>query len=231
MPLYALSTIPLIKELSSQSMVQQVWYADDSAAAGSISDIKQWWSALVSHGPSYGYFVNDFKTWLVVKKEAEALARDFFKDSSINITTEGRPYLGAPLGTLSFIHDFVSTKVEHWRSVLSLLSDISSSSPHAAYAAFTHGISNLWLFLCRTTPNICHLLEPLEDLIRSKLIPSLTGRTAPNDLERKLVALPVRLGGLQLISPITLHQEFEASQRLTQPLTSLLTDQSLNFLI
>ena len=52
---------------------------------------------------------------------------------------------------------------------------------------------------------------------------------APNDLERKLFALPVRLGGLQLVSPTTLHREFEASQRLTQPLTSLLTDQSFSF--
>ena len=36
--LYALATVPLIKELSSVN-VQQVWYADDSAAVGSLEDI------------------------------------------------------------------------------------------------------------------------------------------------------------------------------------------------
>ena len=36
--LYALATVPLIKELSSVN-VQQVWYADDSAAVGSVEDI------------------------------------------------------------------------------------------------------------------------------------------------------------------------------------------------
>ena len=99
MPLYALSTVPLIRELSTQSRAKQVWYADDSAAVGAVSDIKQWWDSLLVHGPSYGYHVNNSKTWLVVKPEAEAEARETFLDSQINVTIEGRPYLGAPLGS------------------------------------------------------------------------------------------------------------------------------------
>ena len=87
--------------------------------------------------------MNDSKIWLVAKEEAESAASNLFKDSSINITTEGRPYLGTPIGTASFINEFVFAKMEHWRSVFSLLSDTSSSSLHAAYAAYTHGISNL----------------------------------------------------------------------------------------
>ena len=108
--------------------------------------------------------MNDVKTWLVVNKEAEAQAHVLFKDLRINITTEGLPYLGALIGTLSFIDDFIFTKVEHSSSVLSVLSDLSSFSPHVAYAKLTHGIFNLWLFLSCTTANICHLLEPLGDL-------------------------------------------------------------------
>ena len=41
--------------------------------------------------------------------------------------------------------------------------------------------------------------------------------------------LPVGLGGLQLVSPITLPWEFEASQRLTQPPASIIADQPSNF--
>ena len=42
MPIYALATVPLIRELSTFAMTRQVWYADDSAAAGKISHIRQW---------------------------------------------------------------------------------------------------------------------------------------------------------------------------------------------
>ena len=164
MPLHALSTIPLIEEFSFQSTVLHVWQANDSAAAGFVSDIKQWWSTLVFHGPSYIYFVNDSKTWLVTKEEAESATHELFKNSSINFATEGCLCLEVPLGTGSFINEFVPTKVEHRRSmsVLSQLSDTSTSSPHAGYTAITNGIFNLWPFLCYTTKIF---VEPLESLI------------------------------------------------------------------
>ena len=170
--------------------------------------------------------MNNSKTWLVVKPEAEAEAREVFLDSQINVTTEGRPYLGALLGSQPYIESFVCSKVDQWRSTLSSLVDVASSSPHAAYAAFTHGISSLWTFLCRTTPNICHLLAPLEDLIRTSFIPAFTGRAAPGDQERGLFALPARLGGLALVPPTTLDNEYNASLQLTSPLSSLIVTQS-----
>ena len=64
--LYALATVPLIKELSSVN-VQQVWYADDSAAVGSLEDICQWCDCLLDPCPLYGYFPN-LKIWLLVKE-------------------------------------------------------------------------------------------------------------------------------------------------------------------
>ena len=42
MPLYSISTIHLIKSLSSSSQVQQVWYADDSAAVGTLPTLHKW---------------------------------------------------------------------------------------------------------------------------------------------------------------------------------------------
>ena len=62
MPLYALSIVPLIRELLLVAGTKQVWYADDSAAVGSVSDIKQWWDTLLTRGPSYGYHVNVAKS-------------------------------------------------------------------------------------------------------------------------------------------------------------------------
>ena len=76
-----------------------------------------------------------------------------------------------------------------------MLSEICSSQPHAAYAALTHGLSSKWSFLIRTTPGISHLLQPLDDILRSALIPIMTCRPPPNDVDLSLFALPTRLGG------------------------------------
>ena len=69
MPMYALATIPLIRNLKdSMSDVNQVWYADDASGAGKITRLREWWDQLNSFGPKYGYFTNICKTWLVTKK-------------------------------------------------------------------------------------------------------------------------------------------------------------------
>ena len=59
-PFYALATIPLLQLLLLG--VKQIWYADD--ACGELSD---WWDNLCKLGPSFGYYVNATKTWLVFK--------------------------------------------------------------------------------------------------------------------------------------------------------------------
>ena len=51
-----------------------------------------------------------------------------------------------------------------------------------------------WTYLCRTTPDIGSLLKPVDDALRSVLLPTLTGRPPPSDLQCALFALPVRLG-------------------------------------
>ena len=84
---------------------------------------------------------------------------------------------------------------------LKLLVDVAKIQPHAAFAAFTYGYVHKFSYLCRTAPNAELSLQPLEDSIRSQLIPTLTGQSAPNDSVRKLLGLLARLGGLGLINP------------------------------
>ena len=50
-------------------------------------------------------------------------------------------------------------------------------------------------------PNLSPLLQPLENTIALKFIPSLTGRKDCSEIERELFALPARLGGLGLSNP------------------------------
>ena len=113
-----------------------------------------------------------------------------------------------------------------WCDMLTTLSLISVTHLQAAYAAYTHGFSNLWTFLCRTMSNTSVFMQPLEDILRRKLIPSLTGREAPGDLERRLLALPVRLGGLGLTVPTDHKDEFEHSMSITSALVDLIHSQS-----
>ena len=78
----------------------------------------------------------------------------------------------------------------------------------------------------RTIPNIAAQLEPLEQAIRTQLIPALTEGQHVSEYERQLLALPVRYGGLGLINPCTISDiEFYNSLNLTAELTSAITGQ------
>ena len=70
------------------------------------------------------------------------------------------------------------------------------------------------------------LFQPLEDTIRGKLIPLLTGRAAPGDMVRELLALPPRLGGIGLINPaIALQNELERSVKTCAPVADQIRNQ------
>ena len=230
MPMYALATVPLIQRINVATNLKQVWYADDASAAGSLSSLRDWWKALSSEGPAFGYHANASKTWLLTKEEHLQQAETLFGDTHVNITTRGRPHLGAPLGSEDFISDFVADKVSQWVQQLLLLSDIAKAQPHAAYAALTHGLIHKFSFLCRTTPNTGDHLCQLEDCIRQNLIPALTGRAPPSNLERDILALPARLGGLGITNPTsTSHTEFEASISIASPLCDLIEMQCQDY--
>ena len=90
--------------------------------------------------------------------------------------------------------------------------DVAKTQPHAAYSAYIHGYVHKFSYLCRTVPNVDLILQPLEDCIRSQLIPALTGKAPPNDTDRELLALPARLGGLGIVNTTELSSlEYQAS--------------------
>ena len=182
MPMYALGTIPLINALSDDH-IKQVWYADDATACDRLMDVRRWWDRLVSIGPDFGYFPNPSKTCLIVKDCFYDSAVSIFQDSGVCITAEGKRHLGAALGSSSFVASFVHQKVSLWQQELTTLSDFSVTQPHAAYAAFVHGVVSRWNYLIRCIPNVCEFLLPLEEIIRTKFLPSLTGQCTFSDAE------------------------------------------------
>ena len=113
----------------------------------------------------------------------------------------------------------MNAKVQSWSSGITLLSEIAKSQPHAAFSALTHGLLSKWTYLSRVTPNIGHLLTPLDTVLRMDLLPALTGRPPPNDLECDLFALPARLGGLGIRIPSrNADRELQSSLLITSPL-------------
>ena len=217
MPMYALGILPLIQRSSVDA--NQVWYADD-AVATAVLDLKEWWDNINNFGPSYGYYANAKKSWLVVKEAHYTTALSAFHGTNLNITTTGKPHLGAPLGTQSFVTQYVKDKVDNWVNNVIALSHIATTQPHAAYSAFTHALVHKWTYLARTVPDITRLFQALEG---TKFIPCLTGRAPPNDLERNLLSLPPRLSGLGIRNPTaTSGTEYTASRSVCKPLYNLI---------
>ena len=91
----------------------------------------------------------------------------------------------------------------------------------------TTQVNSRWTFLARTTPNIGNLLQPLEEAIRLKFLPALTGKAAFSDDLRDLLALPVCLGGLGVTDPTCLSDfHHTSSKNVSAPLVSLILEQS-----
>ena len=67
---------------------------------------------------------------------------------------------------------------------------------------------------------------PLENAIRHHFLPSLTGRKAFSDCERRLLALPPRLGGMGVAMPHELAKQQNASSKeVTKDLVVLIEAQ------
>ena len=66
----------------------------------------------------------------------EPVARDLFTDTAVNITLCGRPLLNAPLGSPSYVDQFVCNKVATWSESLLCLVEVANIYPHVAHAAF-----------------------------------------------------------------------------------------------
>ena len=82
---------------------------------------------LESDGPPYGYFVNSVKSWLVVKLEHLASAQAIFSGMGVQISADGRRHLGAAVGSVTFVTEFVSRRVAEWVGEVTRLAEITRS--------------------------------------------------------------------------------------------------------
>lgn len=111
MAMYAIGTRPLLDKLMTvvdPKLCKQVWYADDSASAGKMNEMKKWWDELNSTGPKFGYFPKPSKTILIVKDpEKLELANAIFAHTGIAIDVDGERHLGAAIGNTDFKERYI----------------------------------------------------------------------------------------------------------------------------
>ena len=231
MAMYAIGLSKLQTQIRHEmTEVKQVAYADDLTGAGKIEKLRKWWDLIQEHGPPQGYSPNERKSVLIVKQEYHQVAQQRFRDTDVKITSEGEKHLGAAIGTTEFKEKYVKENVGKWVSEIHSLVEMAKAEPHAAYSAFTFGIKHRWNYLMRTVPNIGHLFDPLEAVIKEKLIPTLAGgrgpRTTHETRDKEIIALPPRLGGLGIPNPRrSADIEHQNSKKLTSMLTRLIVQQ------
>ena len=223
MGVYSLNTVPLINSIDAEDLLQ-IWYADDGNAGGSLEALYEWLSHVMEKGEAYGYHVNLSKCVLIVKEEHLDRATELFANTEVQITSSGARHLGAVIGSEDFKSEYVTGEVEKWMDSLRNLIGIAKTHPHLAYVNFTRSLQAKWRYVQRTVPDVGHLFQPLEDLIRSELIPSLIGQHCDDQL-RRILALPISMGGLGLENPVeNANHQYSDSRFTTEPLVNAILD-------
>ena len=112
-----------------------------------------------------------------------------------------------------------------WVESVKELATIAQNEPHFAYSCFVKGLLHKWTFLQHTIPEVLTHIQPLEDTIRFTLLPALLGKSV-SDIERDIIALPAKLGGLGIYNPTkTSDREYKCSREITEQLVDLIKDQ------
>ena len=227
MPFYALGTSMLLYQLRQTTPnVKQIWLADDATGAGTIQQLKEWWDTVIDLGNKFGYYVNQLKSWIIVKNDKDLeKAKAIFENDGIDFTKDCKRHLGAAIGSDQFKAYYASKKVDEWCDEIEVLSSFAKSQPQAAYAAFCHGQQHKFSYFMRTMSGMEKFLLPLDEKIYNTFLPSVLNETI-TEKEREVYSLPVRLGGLGIpIISEKAKKELAASLEITAPLTDIIISQ------
>ena len=223
MPVHAIGITPLLEILKPESSdlktLKHVTFADDLGGAGDLLELRRCWENIVNCGPKLGYNIYASKSWLIVKPEVQKKAQKIFRGTKINITTEGRKYLGGYIGSEDGWDEYADELVNSWCGQLMVLSKIAKTEPQAAYAAFVSGFKHKLTYYIRTMPNIKQNLTRLDAVVDNVFIPVITdGHLCTTD-ERRLLSLPVKKGGLAIPILSTMAEfQFANSRAATEQL-------------
>ena len=115
----------------------------------------------------------------------------------------GHRFLGGFIGSPKERDEYVMSKVDRWVRHIDVLSEAASSQPQLAYAALSRSLQHEWTFLLRVVPQCGQLFQKLDLSLSSHFLPAMFG-VEVSAVERRLFALPLRLGGLGICNPVAL---------------------------
>ena len=164
MSFYVLNTATLLNYLLiSSSSVKSVCLADDITGPGTLVDLRKLWSTIISEGSKFGYYVNEDKSWLIVKnKKLLNEAQQIFSKSDIKLTTEGKRHLGVAIESSDFRKVYATEKVNNWCEEISKLNKYAETQPHAVYSAFCHGKVHKFTYFLRTISGMQEYIKLLD---------------------------------------------------------------------
>ena len=116
----------------------------------------------------------------------------------MKITTEGQRHLGAVIGSRAFKKLYCNEKINEWMKELLVLCEIADTHPQAAYSAYAKGFKSKFTYFLRTIENFEEFVEPIDNLISEKFIPTLFGLELPLENLRDVFALNPSDGGLRI---------------------------------
>ena len=83
-----------------------------------------------------------------------------------------------------------------------------------------------------TIENLENFMLPLDKVIKQKLIPALFNDFQISEELRNLIALPCKLGGIDIINPVGIaNKEYVNSRELTKKLTNIIIQQEHSYTV
>ena len=169
------------------------------------------------HGKAFGYNVKPSKCQLIVKEKRRDSATRIFVGINSTMADVFRA-LGSVIGTPSACDKYMENEIEKTATLTEKLFKIAKTSPQNAYSCYTKGVQNKLSFLTRTTPEALKKKDENEKNVRQQLLPSITSKNHLADEDRNFFALPLRMGGLDLLSNTDFPRNYEWSQVFCDPL-------------
>jgi len=136
----------MIRSLCDPGRWTQLWYVDDASASGSLPELCNWFNLLCSHGPSFGYYPEPTKSFVIVNEQWMGEAAAIFGDLGVQVVT-GHRFLGGFIGSCSERDEYVMSKVCRWVEHVDVLTKAALTQPQLAYAVFSRSLQHEWTFL------------------------------------------------------------------------------------
>ena len=94
---------------------------------------------MIEEGSKVGYYVNNGKSWLILKDASSRSKAEEIFGNSVNITSEGKRHLGAVIGSDSYKELYCKEMVDKWTKELMTLYEIADTHPQMAFSAYIKG--------------------------------------------------------------------------------------------